>query len=400
MVDKIKHYLEKFDFDVRKIKDARFMDQKVTPDVLCIIADCVINYLGNDTDKEFTVNDIWHSQYFIKNVKNIFNKPDASNPTARSEYDKFIQQPLKMLSYSHVLKCELRGNTNYFMVVNYELLEYIALRVRNSYIFLYEYLLKVLSDSGFLGHMESYKHLYLNKKLKQANFLELKEKFQQLMIGHTKIKGKTEVNRIFPKIINIYAAENIIPGTVKGKMSKGSFYYTDLMYNRVNWRDKNKVKELTRQEAENMYDAMARHNKAYDHYLIQKAMAIIRKKYQESEVRDQWAAGEATQVHHIFPKPDFPQLANYLENLIKLTATQHFAKAHPNNRTALINKDYQLVCLIAKSDSIERSLSAGESTYRKESFIYVIYTGLSLELNVNLSFSDIKLRLVHYYNHC
>lgn len=59
---------------------------------------------------------------------------------------------------------------------------------------------------------------------------------------------------------------------------------------------------------------------------VQKAMNQIKKMYSESEVKDQWANGDATQVHHIFPKSKFPQLAHYLENLIKLTATQHSQK--------------------------------------------------------------------------
>ena len=79
------------------------MDQKCTPDVVCIIADCIMNFLWDDTTKSFTVNDIWSSQYFIKNVKIIFNKPSATDNTARSEYDKFIQQPLRMLAYGHIL---------------------------------------------------------------------------------------------------------------------------------------------------------------------------------------------------------------------------------------------------------------------------------------------------------
>ena len=65
----IKEYLQKFDLDVRKSGDARFMDQKCTPDVVSTIADCVINFVGNEKNKPFTVSDIWESQYFIKNVK-------------------------------------------------------------------------------------------------------------------------------------------------------------------------------------------------------------------------------------------------------------------------------------------------------------------------------------------
>jgi len=127
-------------------------------------------------------------------------------------------------------------------------------------------------------------------------------------------------------------------------------------------------------------------------------MNQIRKMYTESEVRDQWSIGEATQIHHIFPKQKFPQIAHYLENLIKLNATQHYTKAHPSNKTNSINIDYQLVCLLAKSDSIERSLQINQPYYRKESFIYCINTGLSAELKYDLTFKQIKAELATIYN--
>ena len=55
MRDQITSYLNQFDLDVRKSGDARFMDQKCTPDVVCFIADCIINAV--DTTHEFTVLD-------------------------------------------------------------------------------------------------------------------------------------------------------------------------------------------------------------------------------------------------------------------------------------------------------------------------------------------------------
>lgn len=185
---------------------------------------------------------------------------------------------------------------------------------------------------------------------------------------------------------------------MKGRMSKNEFYYTDLMYNRTNWRDVSKDKTISRQEAitENELDNIK--DAAFDKYLVQKAMNQIKKMYKESEVKDQWANGEATQVHHIFPKSKFPQLAHYLENLIKLTPTQHFTKAHPNNKTDEINIDYQLVCLLAKSESIEKSLNKGEFIYSKESFVFCVNTGLKQKLEFNLNFKDIKTQLVHIYN--
>ncbi len=395
----IKEYLSKFNLDVRKTGDARFMDQKCTPDVVSTIADCVINFVGNEKNIQFTVSDIWESQYFIKNVKAIFNKPLATNPTTNSEYDKFIQQPLRMLAYANILNIVKIGNTNHYVIANYDILEYISLKDRNAYLFLYDYLEKVLADSGIFKYFEEYRKLYENGKLDGKGFDELKSRFQKFIIGNTKINGVVEVNRIYPKILNIFATQNNLPGTIKGFLSKHEFYYTDLMYNRKNWRDINKNKNISRQESEIEYDTLISETEnPYNNYLIQKAMTAIRKLYTESEIKDQWGNGDATQIHHIFPKHKFPQLAHYLENLIKLTATQHYTKAHPNNKTKDICVDYQLVCLLAKSDNIEKSLLKNEMYYRKESLIYCINTGLATELKFDLNFRQIKTELVKIYN--
>ncbi len=398
MIEKIQAHLQNINFDVRITKDARFMDQKVTPDVLCIIADCVLN-VEADRKIEFTKDDIWNDNYFNTNVKAIFNKPDAKNETTRQEYDKFTSQPLRTLAYAGVLEMRKEGNKNIYKIKNQSLLEFIAMKERNSYIFLYHYLVKVLSDSNLLRFFKDFKNRCIEKTITKEDFQDLKTRFQRFMIGNTPINGKVEVNRIFPKILNVYACENNIQGTIKGRLSKRQIYYTDLMYNRPNWRDVDKNKGISRAEAiaehENL---MLEQNEAYSDYQVQKAMNMIRKMYKESEVKDQWANGEATQIHHIFPKAEFPQLAHYLENLIKLTPTQHYTKAHPNNKTQEINKDYQLVCLLAKSDSIEQSLNRGEFIYRKESFVYVINIGLSTKLEVNQNFTQIKRELTRIYN--
>jgi hypothetical protein len=398
MIEQINEFFSQFDFDVRKSKDARFMDQKVTPDVLCIIADCVLNYTA-DRDIEFTKDDIWNDSYFNTNVKAIFNKPDAKNETTRQEYDKFTSQPLRTLAYSGVLSMRKDGNKNIYHINNNTILEFIAMKERNAYLFLYHYLLKLLSDSGLLRFFEIFKSKCQNGTITNETFSDLKERFQRFIIGNTAINGKVEVNRIFPKILNIYACENSIQGTIKGRLSKNQFYYTDLMYNRPNWRDVSKNKNISRNEAVEEHESlMMEQSEAYSDYQVQKAMNMIRKMYKESEIKDQWANGEATQTHHIFPKSGFPQLAHYLENLIKLTPTQHYTKAHPSNKTDAINKDYQLVCLLAKSDSIANSLKRGEFFYRKESFVYVINTGLSENLEIDLNFKQIKRELTRIYN--
>ncbi|GIM50153.1 hypothetical protein [Capnocytophaga stomatis] len=398
MIEKITQHLSQYNLDVRKTNDARFTDQKCTPDVVCIIADCVMNIRESSPNQEFVVQDIWDSQYFIKNVKAIFNKPSAKNPTTKSEYDKFIQQPLRLLAYAGILSIEKRGNKNFYKINNLPFLEYISLKDRNAYVFLYQYFVKVLSDSGMLKFFEEYKEKYYAGNLTDTYFKELQNRFIKFIIGNTAINGEVEVRRIFPKILNVYACENNLPGSVKGRISPNEFYYTDLMYNRTNWRDVSKDKTISRQEAfaENELNTIT--DTAFNSYLVQKAMNQIKKMYKESEVKDQWANGEATQIHHIFPKSKFPELAHYLENLIKLTPTQHFTKAHPNNKTDEINIDYQLVCLLAKSDSIEKSLNKGEFIYSKESFVFCINIGLKQELAFSLNFKDIKTQLVHIYN--
>lgn len=391
----IKH-LGNLDLDVRKSHDARFMDQKCTPDVVCFIADCIVNTI--DINNEFTVLNIWDAQYFIKNARAIFNKPLPTNPKARHEYDKFIQQPLRMLAYAHVLEIEKRSGTNYYSVANLDILDYIAQRERNTYNFLYCYLQKVLSDSGVIRYFDTFREKCLQGKATNIDFQELKSRYDRFVIGNTAINTEVEVHRIFSKVLNAYAVENQINGTEKGHMSKYVFTFSDLMYNRKNWRDLNKDKSITRQEAQEQQDI--EQQEVYNAYYVQKAMNLLKKIQTDSEIHDQWGNGDATQVHHIFPKSQFPELAHYLENMIKLTATQHYTKAHPKNNTQQINRDYQLTCLLAKADTIEASLGAvGDKYYRKESFVCVINIGLNTEFNVGITFADIKRKLIKVYNY-
>lgn len=394
MIQTIITFLNQFDLDVRKSGDARFMDQKCTPDVVCFIADCLVNL---NPKNEFTVQDVWDMNYFVKNASAIFGKPSPRNRFAHSEYDKFIQQPLRMLAYAHVLDIKKRGSTNYYSIANYDILDYIATKERNAYNFLYSYITKVLSDSNILKIFEKFKIKCKKGTVTQQDYKELKDRYIRFIIGNTAINGKVEVSRIFTKVINVYAAENDIQGTERGRLSKDIIVFSDLMYNRKNWRDIDKAKGMTRQEAETAEEI--RQQEKYDAYQVTKAMNLLRKIQVDSEVKDQYANGEATQVHHIFSKSQFPSIAHYLENLIKLTATQHYTKAHPNNHTQITNKDYQMVCLLSKSQTIENSLKIdGDKYYRKESFIYVINVGLNTELSTNLSFPEIRAQLRVIYN--
>jgi len=388
MREQINTFLAQYDFDVRKTKDARFVDQKCTPDIVCFMADCVLNMIA--TKPTFVINDIWETQYFIQNSRVVFNKPWANDKKAYNEYNKVLSQPLKLLAYARILNVEKVSGSLTFSVNNEELLDYISRKDRNAYNFLYCYFTKVLKDSGFLKNLEEYKKNYA-KGLNNVR-ATLYDKYFRFIKGNTPTQSRLDIQRMFHKILNVYAVEHNIPGS-KGKFAAT---YSEMMYNKKNWRDVDKDKSVTRKEAVSEEDIEKQ--EVLNAYYVQKAIALIRKIHKESEVKDQWGVGEATQVHHIFSRAEFPQLAHYVENLILLTATQHNTKAHPSNRTQQINKDYQLTCLLAKSDSIEKSLKRNEFYYRKESFVYCINTGLSQDLKADLTFRQIKTELATIYN--
>lgn len=371
MLNKLKIYFNNFDFDIRKTKNARFLDQKVTPDVLTIITDCVIEFLNQTGYTEFTSKDIWNFQYSNENIKEIFNKPDTFDKNAQNEYDKIFQQPLKALSYAQILYEKRIGNRIFFGVKNREILEYIAIRERNSLAFLQIYLEKVLQDSDIWHLFNDFFH-YQTKD----SFNFLKREYENFIIYNTAINGTTEVRRIFTKILNPLAFKYKRLGTRRGYISQTPITLDELYYNRVNWRDVDKSKNETRQEfiLANQVDETT---VAYHKYSLQKAKKLIKKyHYPYSEVQDEWGVGDATQVHHIFMQSEFPTIDSYLENLILLTPTQHFTKAHPNNNTRIIDSNYQEICLHAKYQSVQKF----PNLYSIEDFEYVCNVGLGYEL--------------------
>ena len=108
-------------------------------------------------------------------------------------------------------------------------------------------------------------------------------------------------------------------------------------------------------------------------------------------------------MHHIFPANEFPEIADYLENLIALTPTQHFSYAHPNNNTQYIDRAYQYLCLIAKTGSIRENLldiDKGPTIYDFYLYQTVLNTGLSTDefFEVeDMDFEGILNRIEKYY---
>src|SRR5690554_3450292 len=141
----LNNFLKEQDYDVRKTRNARWIDQKCTPDVLTIISDCILEFLEyKEENFIFTSMDIWHNEYTVQNVSDIFKKPSPKEKSASNEYDKFFQQPMELLSYSGVLIKHKKGNRNFYSLGDKGLLEEISFSERNALKFLVKYIKKVL----------------------------------------------------------------------------------------------------------------------------------------------------------------------------------------------------------------------------------------------------------------
>lgn len=353
-------FFNQFDYDIRKSRNARWIDQKCTPDVLCIISDCIYNYVDSKKEFSFFTKDIWDSDY-AKDISDIFSKPDISSTKAQNEYDKFFQQPMELLAYAGVLSKQKKGVQNLYSVKNIELLSHIATRERNALNFLTYYIIHVLKDSELFSDFESF---FDNPNIKQ--FTLLKRKFETFTINNTAINTEVECRRIFTKVLNPLSFYFKTHGTERGRLSPHKITYDHLMYNRLNFRDlySNKPKDITRNEHEPTLlekQKLERYWK-YNSNKAKKLLRVFNDKFfnSSSEFNDDLANSEATHIHHIFPEATYPVISGLIENLIALTPSQHLNKAHPLGKTQEINRDYQYLLLVSKTSKIEENLSQND----------------------------------------
>lgn len=399
----IQRFLDEHDYDVRKTHNGRWIDQKCTMDVVCLVSDCIVEYTSNKPDKTFTVNDIWYSDYTVENVQQIFSKPDPTEK-ASNEYDKYFGQPIKLLDAAGIIHGEKSGRGYTYSIVNQELLEYISFRERNSYNFLCLYIEKVLKDSGIYRMFE-----YFFRLQDKNSFKELKDAYTSFTIQNTPINGATECGRIFTKVLNPLACKYKKCGTERGHLSKDIITQDMIMYNQRNWRDilSEKPKDMTRVDYE---ITLPKPNDDYmTTYRINRAKRNLRRfndLYRDGKTElfdERHIMDPATQIHHIFPSNEFPMIADYLENLIALTPTQHYSYAHPNNNTQYVDKDYQYLCLIAKTGAIRDNLIGNtDKPIIYDFYLYqnVLNTGLNTEefFEVQeMDFNGLLNRLEKYY---
>lgn len=402
--ENIREYFDSMNLSIKQSGNGRWIDQKCTPDVLSIIADCIISFVELfPAIRVFTSLDIWHSEYAEKNIYNIFKKPNVENHAARNEYDKFFQQPMELLSYAKILTKIKNGNRNVYSISNRNILEYIAISERNSLKFLQIYIKKVLTDTGIYYCFDSF---FSNPT--PETFYDVKSVFTNTTKNYTKINGDTESHRIFTKVINPLAFEKNTEGTEKGRISKNPITYDMLMYNRDNFRDiySSKPKGLTRGEHKINRVANTSYN-SYAAYSSSKAKRFLRLfndtfRNSKTEVDFDKISDKAIHMHHIFPESQFPTISGFYENLIALTPNQHFIEAHPNGQTSRIDRKYQYKCITCKLKNICQNLSSNyeDHIYSRKCFLKMLDVGLNTNEfeNINtFNYDDIVNALKRYY---
>lgn len=395
-------FLDK-NYDLRKSGNGRWIDQKCTPDVICIIADCILEYLRDDYSKVFYTNDIWESKYANENIFDIFSKPSTSDKSARNEYDKFFGQPLKMFANAGILRESKQSNKNTYVLQNKDILEYIALREKNAMIFLQKYIKKVLEDSEIYYFFEDF-FVQQNK----SSFTRLKNGYSDFIIKYTKINKPLECNRIFTKVLNPLAFGFKKLGTERGHISSHKITYDMLMYNRDNFRDVylDKPKDVSRKDYINTAGVSVNKNHlAYQSTKAKKYLRLFNDTFrggktehlEESHLND-----SATNMHHIFLESEFPEISYYLENLIALTPTQHYNYAHPMNNTHIVSEEYQQLLLLSKVDIVEWNLNQDkiEKIYDFGNMVYVLRVGFEnedIEKIENDDFDAIRIAINTHY---
>src|SRR5574344_1161293 len=403
-INDVINFCDKHDYDLRISGNARWIDQKCTPDVLWSIADFVLNYVDNVKEK-FTVADIWKSDYAKQTISETYSKPGTDAKAAENEYDKVFSQPLNLLCYAGVIKDISTNSKHLYQVENREILEYIGTNDVFALRFLQVYIEKVLKDSNLFVWVNNY---FVNQDKNSFNLL--KDKFIKLYHLYTTVQKDYEPKRIFTKVINPLAHKYGKRGSEKGRMSENKITKADMMYNQDNFRDvyKGKPKDVTRKEWLNSHPnidlRMGYFNQMMNHAknVLRSNISTFRNNISELSQFDEFHKDNTppTQIHHIFPKTDFPEIMHYLENLIALTPNQHFGFAHPNNNTSIISLEAQKILLIAKTSSIEENINnpKEDTIYDFDNLLYVLHIGWSDDDVLEIEKNDF-VEVIHTINY-
>lgn len=357
-------------------------EQKTTPDLLWCVAQAVLDITKDNRDKIFSdKKDVQKSTVFITLVQEYFSKPPPDSKRAKKEYDKLSKYQLGLFTYAGILKQESTRPSTY-RIDNLEALEDIATNDLNAARFLGEYTIKFLRDNGLWDIFNAYK-----QDPNQTNHLKAKEAYWDWAVANTAIKGtnRDHTYRVFNKIFNVFCHKEKIPGEDASNITQGPCPYSFLIYNRDNFRDKDKPQGMTRREYREIALAEV-DTEGVVETLLRKAKDAVKNKYDnDSEIKDvKWgyATERVVEVHHILPRHSYQQFSLSKENLILLTPDQHRSHAH-NGSYKTVNPLFQAICLKTKLENISISIENGEDFYVLEEFISIVNTCFGWDLDTN-----------------
>ncbi|WP_167849450.1 restriction endonuclease [Weissella confusa] len=338
------NYLQTLNLDIRVSGNGRWMDQKVTPDVLSLVAQTILDY-STTNKKSFSNRDLFQSTEFLDTVAQFFGKPRRASDEMENEYNKFTGQSLKTLSYAGLLHEDTKKRPYLYTILREDLLEIIAQSDIKSLSFLQSYIRKCLSDSDFKNIDE---FLTLSSQT-EADFMHTRDAFVTFEKTYTSINKDLEPRRILAKVINPLAFDLKKHGAKSGHISKSIIRKNDLTYDADNRQDSKKSKDQSRKEYSQEHG-----NKYTIAYRVEKAIRAVK----EYNIRfnsglSELGTGEvASQGHHMLPKSLYPEFADYPENIIQLSPNEHYLGAHTGNNTQQIDSVMQSKLLLTKIKNI------------------------------------------------
>lgn len=365
-------------------------EQKTTPDLLWCIAQVVLDISKGSRKKIFSdKEDVRKSQIFNVLMQDYFSKPPQEN--AENEYNKVSSYQLGLLTYAGILK-QISNHPKKYRIEDLNSLEFIAVNDLNASKFLTEYTDKFLRDNGLWEVFDNYQ-----QTPSQYNHLKAKEAYWEWAKINTAVKGNNRKHtyRVFNKMFNVFCYKNRIPGEDSSNITTGPCPYSFLIYNRENFRDKDKPQSMTRQEyAKQVLSEIDRDGVVAT--LLQKAKDSVKQKYQDSEITNSkfgYAADSGVHIHHILPQHSYSEYSLARENLIALTPGQHLSFAHIRANTNSIDPLFQAICLKAKLINITTSIKNEEDFYDYNAFISIVNTCYGWKLRPDIT-ADLLLKKI------
>lgn len=361
-------------------------EQKTTPDLIWCVALVILDITKDDHEKSFSDKDeVRKSVIFNDLMQDYFSKPTQSE--APKEYDKVSRYQLGLLEYTGLIK-SVSERPKMFRITDRSALEFIAINDLNAAKFLSEYTDKFVKDNGLWSSFEK----YLNAP-NQQNYINAKETYWRWAKINTAVKTDNPQHsyRVYNKIFNVLCHKYRIPGQYHSNVADGVCPYSYLIYNRDNFRDKDKPTGMTRQTyIDTMLSDIDKDGVVAT--LLKKAKDSISRKYGDSELKEPefgYLPENGVHVHHMLPISFNPEYSLVRENLIALTPGQHLSYAHVKGNTKIVAPQYQAICLKRKLEHIIESLNAGEDFYDYATFVDVVNTCYEWQKPQDISQGDL-----------